>query len=146
MDEKNQKEKDARKWRIGLVSADYSPAVALDPRLFPDKQLADVAGVAAAAAPEGCVVVAFQSRSKSFDERCAALAALASVNIGKGDFTFFDFVRFYGLQHRLTESARTCIDLRGKLERTERRVGVGVAAGLAIGALLGGLAVFFGFT
>ena len=143
MDEKNQKEKDARKWRIGLVSADYSPAVALDPRLFPDKQLADVAGVAAAAAPEGCVVVAFCSRSKSFDERCAALA---SVNIGKGDFTFFDFVRFYGLQHRLTESARTCIDLRGKLERTERRVGVGVAAGLAIGALLGGLAVFFGFT
>ena len=148
---KETKETEGTRWRVGIVAPGSSPSMAMDPRAFTDEEAAAVAGEYSEAAPENCCVFAFRSRSESFDERCATLAALSAVQIGKGEFGIGDVFGLYGdqitdLKSRLQDQARTCIDLRGKLQDARRRVIAAVAAGLAIGVLLGGLAGFLLFS
>lgn len=143
--------KDARMWRVGIVAPDCEPSFAIEPGTIRDEEVAAVAGKYSEMAPEGCFVFAFRSRSESFDARCAVLASLFAVHVGKGEYTARDLHTFYDDQFtswktRLAEQARTCVDLRGKLQDARRRVAAAVAAGLAIGVLLGGLAGFLLFS
>ena len=145
------KETEGPRWRVGIVAPDCEPSFAIEPGTIRDEEVAAVAGKYSETAPEGCFVFAFRSRSDSFDVRCAVLASLFAVYVGKGEYTACDLHTFYGDQFtswktQLAEQARTCIDLRGKLQDARRRVVTAVAAGLAIGVLLGGLAGFLLFS
>ena len=150
MDE-DQNGKDARMWRVGIVAPGCTPEMAMDPRALTDEEVAAVADEYSNLAPEEVVVFAFRSRSESFDERCATLAALVAVQIGKNEFGIGDVFGPYGKQiagmkSSLRDQARICIDLRGKLQDARRRVVAAIAAGLVIGALLGGAAAFLLFS
>ncbi len=145
------KETEGPRWRVGIVAPDCEPSFAIEPGTIRDEEVAAVAGKYSEMAPEGCFVFAFRSRSDSFDVQCAVLASLFAVHVGKGEYTARDLHIFYDDQFtswktRLAEQARTCIDLRGKLQDARRRVVTAVAAGLAIGVLLGGLAGFLLFS
>lgn len=148
---KETKETEGTRWRVGIVAPDCEPSFAIEPGTIRDEEVAAVAGKYSEMAPEGCFVFAFRSRSDSFDVRCAVLASLFAVHVGKGEYTARNLCTFYDDQFtswktRLAEQARTCIDLRGKLQDARRRVVTAVAAGLAIGVLLGGLAGFLLFS
>lgn len=124
------KETEGTRWRIGIVAPGCTPSFAVERKPLLDGDVLGVANMLSEEAPEGCFVFAFRSRSESFDRRCAELASLFAVHVGKGEFCAPDAFDFYdgqiaGWKNRLEERARTCIDLRGDVERWRSRARCG---------------------
>ena len=144
-------EAEPARWRVGVVAPDCSPNFAVSRTTIPAGEVLAAVDEYSKAMPDGCFAFAFRSRTESFDRRCAALAALFAVHVGKGDFAAADLADYFGvrvgsIRADLREQAQTCIDLRGELQTARRRVVAAAAAFLAIGVLLGAAAGFLLFS